>query len=191
MNAKHFILGALVLAAPAFAKDPPPRSAQVQKLPRVDVDLLKKLHQANREEIELGQVAQQQSPRDDVKQFGKMMVDDHRMADEKISKMADAHAVPLGDDSDAMKLADKFREKMGDDFDKDFLTKMVKDHDKVISLVSTKQNDVKAEFQATLSDMLPTLRKHRMEAKRLLDEVKGKNTASARTKAQGRAPIQR
>jgi putative membrane protein len=192
MNAKHFILGALVLAAPAFAHEPAPRSAQVEKLPRVDVDLLKKLHQANREEIELGQVAQQQSVRDDVRQFGKMMVDDHRMADEKITKMADAHAVPLGDDSDAMKLADKFREKTGDDFDRDYLSKMVKDHDKVISLVSTKQNDVKAQLQATLSDMLPTLRKHRMEAKRLLDEVKGKNTASARTRAQGRSnPVQR
>lgn len=187
MNAKYFILGgALALAAPAFANDPADKSTHVQKLPRADVDMLKKLHQANREEIELGQVAQQVSMRDDVKQFGKMMVDDHRMADEKITKMADAHGVPLGDDAEVMKLADKFRKKDAKDFDKDYMAMMVKDHDKVITMVSTRSNDLKAEFQAMLSDMLPTLRKHRMEAKRLLDDVKNANTASAGSR-QGRS----
>ena len=187
MNAKHFILGALLVAAPALAKDPVDKSTQMVKLPRADVDMLKKLHQANREEIELGQVAQQVSMRDDVKQFGKMMVDDHTMADEKITKMADQHGVPLGDDADAMKLADKFREKDAvKEFDKDYLKKMVKDHDHVINMIGTKSNDLKSQLQATLNDMLPTLRKHRMEAKRLLDDVKATNTASAGSR-QGRS----
>ena len=187
MNAKLFILGgALAIAAPALAKDPVDKSAQAQKLPRADVDMLKKLHQANREEIELGTVAQQVSQRDDVKQFGKMMVDDHKMADEKITKMADAHGVPMGDDADAMKMADKFRKKDVKDFDKDYLSKMVKDHDKVIHMVGTKSDDLKSDFQATLNDMLPTLRKHREEAKRLLDEVKGARTASTGNR-QGRS----
>ncbi|HVE82464.1 MAG TPA: DUF4142 domain-containing protein [Myxococcales bacterium] len=186
MNAKHFILGALVMAAPALARPQADRDqmhrmdrtdVRTEKLPRVDVDLLKKLHQANREEIELGQVAQEQSMRDDVKQFGKMMVDDHRQADGKITQMADRHGVPLGDEVDALKLADKFRKKTGDDFNKDYLTKMVKDHDKVISLISGKRDDVRAEFQAMLNEMMPTLRKHRVEAKRLLDEVKGQRSA--------------
>jgi len=160
--------------------------SQAEKLPKKDVEMLKKLHMANREEIELGQVAQLQSTRDDVKQFGKMMVDDHRAADEKIVKMATDHGVAVGDEAEAMKVADKLRKKTGYDFDKDYLTKMVKDHDKVISLVSSKTKDMQSGFQATLTDMLPTLRKHREEAKRLLDEVKGAKTASARTKAQGR-----
>jgi hypothetical protein len=63
---------------------------------------------------------------------------------------------------------------------------MVKDHDHVISMIGTKSNDLKAELQATLNDMLPVLRKHRTEAKRLLDEVKGANTASAGSR-QGRS----
>src|SRR6185369_1948704 len=101
--------------------------------------LLQHVHQANREEIELGQVAQQVSMRDDVKQFGKMMGDDHQMADEKITKMAAEHGVPMGDDADAMQLADKFRKKdAAKDFDKDYLTKMVKDHDHVINMIGTK-----------------------------------------------------
>lgn len=189
MNAKHFILGAaLLVGAPALARDPVDKSTKEVKLPRADVDMLKKLHQSNREEIELGQVAQQVSMRDDVKQFGKMLVDDHTAADQKITTMADQHGVPLGDDSDAMKLADKFRKKdPNKDFDKDFLTKMVKDHDHVINMIGTKSNDLKSEFQAMLNDQLPVLRKHRAEAKRLLDEVKGaKNTASAGSR-QGRS----
>ncbi|HYV49345.1 MAG TPA: DUF4142 domain-containing protein [Myxococcaceae bacterium] len=187
MKAKHFILGALLVAAPALAKDPVDKSTQAVKLPRADVDMLKKLHQANREEIELGQVAQQVSMRDDVKAFGKMMVDDHKMADEKITKMADEHGVPLGDDADAMRLADKFRKKDAvKEFDKDYLTRMVKDHDKVINMIGTKSDDLKAELQASLNGMLPTLRKHRTEAKRLLDDVKAAKTASSGSR-QGRS----
>jgi putative membrane protein len=213
MNAKHFILGGLLVAAPAFAQQDTAKSthdmardtagqmndtagqmkekasnkmAQAEKLPRADVDLLKKLHQANREEIELGQVAQEQSQRDDVKQFGKMLVDDHKMADEKVTAMADKHGVPLGDESQAMKEADKLRKKTGDEFDKEFLTQMVKGHDKVISAITSKSNDLKAELQAMTNDMLPTLRKHRAEAKRLLDEVKTAKTASTGSR-QGRS----
>jgi putative membrane protein len=183
MNAKYFILGgSLVLAAPAFANDPESHKAkteqgQAEKLPHADMEVLKKLHQANREEIELGQVAQRQSERDEVKQFGKMMVDDHRMADEKVTQFADQHGVTLADDSDAMKKAEKFGKKTGKEFDKDYLEEMVKGHDKVISMVNKEQKKVKPELQTTLTEMLPTLEKHKMEAKRLLDEVKGSRAA--------------
>jgi putative membrane protein len=178
MNAKHFILGgALVLAAPAFADDQQTKAAQGERLPKADEDMLKKLHQANREEIELGQVAQQQASRDEVKQFGKMMVDEHRMADEKITQMADQHGVMLGDDSEAMKKAEKMGKKTGSEFDREYLSKMVKEHEKVISMVTSKQKDVSAELQSTLTEMLPTLRKHHMEAKELLDQVKGRAAA--------------
>jgi len=57
---------------------------------------------------------------------------------------------------------------------------MVKDHDKVIRLIGTNSDDVRAEFQAMLNDMLPTLRKHRTEAKRMLDELKGERSARTR-----------
>jgi hypothetical protein len=57
---------------------------------------------------------------------------------------------------------------------------MVKDHDKVIRMIGTKSNDLKAELQAMLNDMLPKLREHRAEAKRLLDEVKGERGAARR-----------
>ncbi len=180
MNAKHIILGALVLAAPALAHDRDEQvgtTARIEKLPRADVDMLKKLHQANREEIELGLVAQEKGVREGVKEFGKMMVDDHRAADEKIVKMSTDHGIPLGDDTDAMKLADKFRDKDADEFDREYLTRMVKDHDKVIRMIGTKSNELKADFQAMLNELLPTLRQHRMEAKRLLDEVKGERSA--------------
>lgn len=118
--------------------------------------------------------------RGDVKQFAKMMVDDHRMADAKIVKMADDHGIAMGDETDAMKLADKFREKDLDDFDREYLSRMVKDHDKVIRLIGTKSDDVKADFQAMLNDMLPTLRKHRAEASKLLNMVKGERSARTR-----------
>ena len=184
MHAKHFVLGALALAvsAPVLAHDRDEHQAEmkVEKLPRADVDMIKKLHQANREEIELGLVAQQVSMREDVKEFAKMMVDDHRAADEKIVKMGTDHGIPLGDETDAIKLADKFRDK-GEDFDRDYLGRMVKDHDKVIRLIGTRSNDLKADFQAMLNEMLPTLRKHRSEAKLLLDAVKERRPAAART----------
>ena len=182
MNAKYFILGgALVLAAPAFANDPEThkttQAGEKEKLPHSDMEVLKKLHQTNREEIELGQVAQRQSERDEVKQFGKMLVDDHRMADEKITQMADQHGVMLGNDTEAMKMAEKLGKKTGNELDKEFLEKMVKGHDKAISLITKEEKKVKPELGTMLTEMLPTLQKHRMEAKRLLDEVKGSHAA--------------
>jgi putative membrane protein len=99
------------------------------------------------------------------------------MADEKITRLADQHGVTLGDDSEAMKKAEKLGKKSAKDFDKEFLEDMVKGHDKVISMVTKEEKKVKPELQTTLTEMLPTLQKHRMEAKRLLDEVKGSHAA--------------
>lgn len=200
MNAKHILLGALVLAAPALAQEPAQgmesrtedqaRRGAMGKLPRTDVNLIKDLHQANQEEIQLGLVAQEKSSRDDVKRFGEMMVKDHREMDAKITRMANDHGITLGGESDVMNLADKFRDKKMEDFDRDYLTQMVKDHDKVIALVSRKSNDVKAELQAMIAEMLPKLRQHRIEARKILDEVKG-GRASARTPAPDRPIVDR
>jgi predicted outer membrane protein len=79
-----------------------------------------------------------------------------------------------------MKEAEKLGKKMGNDFDREYLSKMVKGHEKVTSMVTGKMKDVSPELQTALTDMLPTLRKHEMEAKQMLDQVKGSHEAQGR-----------
>src|SRR5215831_13884111 len=69
-------LGSLVLAAGA-------RAADVNS-----ADVLKKLHESNQKEIEMGKLAEQKGQSKEIKSFGKMLVKDHTAADKKVTALA-------------------------------------------------------------------------------------------------------
>lgn len=126
--------------------------------------------QTNNAEIKFGQAAQDMGSTQDVKDFGKMLVDDHTKANDQAKQLAMALNVPVPEgttpeaDSE-LKMATGMS---GAGFDKDFLADMVKGHQKAID---TFQQEADSSDPAQVTDFakqtLPTLKKHLQTAQSL------------------------
>ncbi len=82
-------------------------------------------------EVQLGQLAQQKSQSNDVKQFAQKMVSDHtQMADKWFKPVAQQLGVsePKGPSKKDKKELAKLQGMSGEDFDREYITMMVKDH---------------------------------------------------------------
>jgi putative membrane protein len=82
-------------------------------------------------EVQLGQLAEQKSQSNDVKQFGQKMVSDHtQMGDKWFKPVAKEMGVsePKGPSKKDKKLIDKLQGLSGTEFDAEYIQAMVKDH---------------------------------------------------------------
>jgi putative membrane protein len=82
-------------------------------------------------EVQLGQLAQEKSQSQDVKQFGQRMVNDHgQMGDKWFKPIAKQLGVdePKGPSKKDKKEIEKLQALSGPDFDKEYISMMVKDH---------------------------------------------------------------
>ncbi len=81
-------------------------------------------------EVQLGQLAAQKGASDEVKSFGQKMVDDHGKLNTQIASLADSLGVMLPKRMNKTDQAeyDKLNSLSGDDFDKEYIAAMVKDH---------------------------------------------------------------
>lgn len=114
-------------------------------------------------EVQMGQLAEDKSSDDSVKQFGAKMVADHSAANEKLMKLAQSKNISLPTSPSVMEMATKTKLDVlsGKTFDKSYIKGMVKDHEEDIALfkkeaTSGADPDAKAFAVATL----PTLKEH-------------------------------
>jgi|SRR5579864_76088 len=145
-------------------------STQSQKVAPADRMFMKKAAEANKAEIELGQLATQKASSDDVKKFGQRMVDDHSKASQDLEQIASKKGVTLPDKLNAKDEATKDRlDKLsGKQFDEAYMRDMVTDHKKDVSEFKreekmAKDPDVKSFAQNTT----PTLESHLQEAEKI------------------------
>lgn len=114
-------------------------------------------------EVQLGQLAQDKGQSPAVKDFGKMMIQDHTAANNKLRSVAAGKGVDLPSSPSVGQVATKAKLEVlsGDSFDKSYIKSMVEDHKDDIKLFqkelqSGQDPDAKAFAKATL----PTLRAH-------------------------------
>jgi putative membrane protein len=96
-----------------------------------DRDFVKKALQGGDVEVQLGQLAQQKSQSDDVKEFAQKMVSDHtQMGDQLMKPLAkQIHAdIPKGLSKKDKQLVAKLETLSGPQFDEEYIKAMVKDH---------------------------------------------------------------
>jgi putative membrane protein len=100
-------------------------------------------------EIALGNVAQQNAMRKDVKDFGAMMVKDHTGAGEDLKKIADAKHItlPTSLSADDQKMVDDMKAKTGNSFDKAYIDMMIDGHKKAADKF---QDEIKSGSDADL-----------------------------------------
>jgi putative membrane protein len=119
--------------------------------------------QTNNAEIKFGQAAQDMGSSQAVKDFGKMLVDDHTKANEEAVRLANSMGVvvPAGIKPDDMAAYNKAAGMSGAAFDEEFAADMVKGHQAAIDKF---QQEADSTDPAPLTDFarqtLPTLKKH-------------------------------
>jgi putative membrane protein len=102
------------------------------KVSETDANAMKKLAEANLGEIEAGKLAADKAQSAQVKQFGQRMVDDHSKMLDQVKQLARSKGVDLPG-TPAMEERGRMlalRMKSGQDFDKEYMADMVKDHEK-------------------------------------------------------------
>src|SRR3954468_15098434 len=129
---------------------------------------LKKAIEGNYAEIQMGQLAQQKGQSDGVKKFGQMLSDDHSAANQKATAAAQSVGLTPPGGPNAKQKADyeKMSKLTGEQFDREFATHMVADHQKDIAEYKkeAKRSDAAADYAKGQIDVL---QKHLETAKGL------------------------
>ena len=114
-------------------------------------------------EVEMGNLAQQKSTNQSVKDFAAMMVKDHSAANEKLKGIAESKNISLPSSASVGQMASKAKLEVlsGDTFEKSYIKGMIKDHQEDIAMfkkeaTSGRDSDAQAYAKATL----PTLELH-------------------------------
>lgn len=126
-------------------------------------------------EVELSKLAQQKATNAKAKEFADMMVMDHNKANEDLKSLAKAKNVTLPDslNADSKKMWDELNTKTGKDFDKAYVSTMVSEHKKTVSMFETASKDLKdAELKAFVDKTLPVLKGHLDKITAINDGIK-------------------
>jgi putative membrane protein len=130
--------GSSSTAMPGSSETAASASAKSGKVDKKLQDDLQKLHADNQAEVHMGQMGEQQATSPELKQFAQKLQQDHQKLDDKVTQTAQSAGISLegkaaeSAQKDADKEMKKLHGKTGQDFDKAFLSQMVKDHEKDI-----------------------------------------------------------
>jgi putative membrane protein len=130
---------------------------------------------ANMLEIELGNLAAERASSQEVRTFAQKMVNDHTQAQERLNAIAQQKniALPDGLPQDKRDKIEDFREKSGNDFDRDYIDLMVDEHqDNINEYEDAADNLEDNEIKQYANETLPNLREHREEAERIKERLR-------------------
>jgi putative membrane protein len=163
---------------------------------KMDKDLkekIQKIHASNKAEIHMAQIGAERAQSPEVKQFAETLQRDHQQLDEKLTAAAQSAGVELeGKDYEkkherAMKDMGKLEKKSGQEFDREFMSHMVKDHEKDLKDVKSAARDAEkgnhTELAAVLNQAERGMQGHKDQAEQLRDSLK------SGTQAQGRGSM--
>ncbi|HSS39170.1 MAG TPA: DUF4142 domain-containing protein, partial [Polyangia bacterium] len=143
--------------------------------PTKTTDVLGSLHESDQKEIQAGEIAQKNGKSKAVREYGRMLVKDHTVADEKVAALAHRESVDLVAATPAPGPNEMGTMATGPDFDKKFAQEMLDDHRKAISALNAARDRTSdPQLRKLLIDLLPTLEKHADAAQKIVDAQIGK-----------------
>lgn len=127
-------------------------------------------------EVQLGELAKTHAASQAVKDFGAMMVRDHSKANDEIKALAakDNITLPAALPNKLQNHVDDLSKENGADFDKDYISMMVDDHEDDIKMFEkcAKSDKDGAAVKTFAAKTLPTLYKHLDAAKKIKESMK-------------------
>ena len=140
-----------------------------------DVDFAAAAASGGLMEVELGTIAQQNAASAEVKNFGEMMVKDHSKANEELKSLTyqkdiEIPAVPSEEHQEKINKLVKMK---GEEFDKEYMELMVKDHEEDIEKFKEQVEKGKdPQLQQWASEKIPVLEMHQDMAKKIHEGMK-------------------
>ncbi len=128
-------------------------------------------------EVEVGKLAQNKAVHKEVKDFGAMMVADHTSANNELKSLAQTRniSLPAALSEDKQKKYNELNSKQANEFDRDYISFMVKDHKEDIEAFREQANEGKdTALRNWAASKLPTLEHHLAEAQRIDSLLKRK-----------------
>ena len=156
--------GAVMLALPAVAQQVNPvNSAADQKF-------IQNAAGGGLGEVKLGQLAESKASNPEVKRFAQRMVEDHTKANDQLKAALSQQGVtiPTEMDPEARQSYDKLSKLSGTQFDRAYMSDMLKDHRKdVKEFEDEAKNGKDPAVKQFAQQTLPTLREHLQMAEKL------------------------
>lgn len=131
-------------------------------------------------EVQLGQLAATNASSQQVKEFGKMMVDDHSKANNELKALAQQKGITLPTSlSDKSKRKyDELVEKRGREFDEKYMDMMVKAHKEDIEKFKDEAEDGNdPDIKTWAAGKVPVLQRHLEHAQNIQDALEDNDNA--------------
>jgi putative membrane protein len=157
----------------------PPADSLGALPPKADADFLVNTASSGMWQVQLAELAKENSSNKRVKKFGALVIKDRGESGEKLKKLAAAKNITLPADisNDQQSEKEKLQKKMGNEFDRAYIDMMVDDHNKNIKNFSDQaKNATDPDIKAFASNNLPMLYTLLDSAKNLQQLVKPKST---------------
>ena len=143
---------------------------QAQRPMSDDAKFIVTAAEINLAEINIGRLAAQRASRQDIRQFANKLVQDHSANLNQLNQMANRNNWKNGErmDQEHQQLFQKLAALQGQQFDTEFLQKMVDGHKKVAEMFKhASENCKNAEIKQYATQTLAVIRQHEQEAQRL------------------------
>lgn len=144
---------------------------------------LAKIRAFNDISIDAGQLAQNRSANQSVRDFGDVLVNDHRLADRWVGDVVESENITLGPvQNEAMEEVDDLKERVddltdvvGQEFEVPFLTTMLEANSQMIKDLGESLRQISnAEVRELIENIRPLLQEHeQMASKLLLEQERG------------------
>ena len=114
-------------------------------------------------EVELGKIAQTKAANAEVKNFAKMMVEEHTKANNELKSLAAKRSInlPATMNSGNQSTLTELQNLVGEEFDREYVAAMVDNHEADVQLFESQAaDDSDPDAKAFAAKTLPTLKKH-------------------------------
>lgn len=129
----------------------------------------------NMKEVELGKVALKNADYHRLKEFAQKMIDAHTQSNSDLQKACYTAGVtlPAGLEKSDQEEVDKLAGKSGKDFDRDYIKKMVSEHQKAMERLDAAAANMKdVSLRNYAQKTLPIVKAHLAEARNILADVR-------------------
>ncbi|HOZ77278.1 MAG TPA: DUF4142 domain-containing protein [Ferruginibacter sp.] len=142
---------------------------------KADADFAVKMADAGMFEVEMGKLALQNASSPKVKEYAQMMIDEHTKANNELMEAARTKNItlPAGLSDKCQKKFGELSEKKGKDFDKEYMSAMIDDHEEVLDVLNKQaENGNDADLKAWAQSKVGGIKQHLETAKTTKDMIK-------------------
>jgi len=170
--------------------DTTPPAGATSDVPTTDAGAVEFLRTVDNGEVEAGQLAQSKASNAEVKRFARTMVSEHRSHLNRIERLNVGTDTSMAQDSSTIvhtlhakhqQTVERLRNLSGAEFDNEYMTHQVNDHQQVLSILQQLQGRAQnSDLQRLIGETVTTVQKHLDRAREVQLKLSGTAGDTAR-----------